>query len=356
MDIELQLPWHKEQWRRIVQQLSTKSLPHAFLFEGHAGVGKSHFVKQFSRLVLCEKSALGPDSSTNKLAEHDHLQACGICKQCKLFDSDSHPDFKTISPEESASKIKVDQVRQLVDFFGQSSLQGGRKISVISPAEALNLNSANALLKTLEEPSADSVLILVSHQPGLLLPTIKSRCQVVHFNSPSVAESISWLQQQTGEMSLDKTLSEADLSEVLALAQFAPLKAFDYLQNDALEEHRTMLDELAAFLKNEFVSSTLATRWNDDNAVLRLAWMMAWVETILKMKLSHDLANEAPAQKMFMYLSEKSSNTELFDLYDTCLQQFKLFQGSSNPNKVLSFELLLHKWSGLMRKTKPDGR
>lgn len=346
------LPWQQDQWGRVVAQLNANSLPHAFLFEGHQGVGKNAFVRNLSMLLLCEnmrpKKAQESKNETHEF--HSNIKACMQCKQCKLIESDSHPDFKYIAPEENGSKIKVDQIRNLVDFFAQSSQQGGRKISIIAPAESLNINAANALLKTLEEPSSNSVLILLSHQPGMLLPTIRSRCQVLDFPTPSPQQSLDWLSKQVSMSNDVSTVERDDLAELLSLAHYAPLKALSYLEQDALSEYRKMLDELASFLKNDMLSSSVASRWNDEIAALRLAWMMKWIEQILKLKFGDSLEGVHSDNKMFIYLSEKSSHDELFELYDSCLKQFKLFLGSSNPNKILSFETLLHRWSVLMRK------
>lgn len=334
------LPWQSELWDKMVSHVVTKTLPHAFLFCGVEGVGKELFAKHLSSFLLCELTK----SNANIYGEI--TKPCGQCKQCKLFEGDTHPDFKFIEPDEGSKSIKVDQIRQLVEFFSQTSQQGGRKIAILSPAEALNNNAANALLKTLEEPSSNSVIILVSHQSGMLLPTIRSRCQMLDFPQPTLKESLEWLSRHTAE-----SFNDEDLTETLILANSSPLKALSYFELGALAEYRRMLEELGAFLKNDCLSTALASRWNDDIAVLRLSWIMLWLEQILKLKFGSKMKESHQAEKMFTYLSDKASSPELFSLYSNCLIQYKLFLGTSNPNKVLAFEALLHDWSSLMRKT-----
>ena len=345
-------PWQSIQWRRLSAQINDNTLPHAFLFTGEEGVGKELFAKSVAAYLFCESSTKDV-SSSGFSAENDanfNHGACGQCKQCKLFEGDTHPDFKFIEPEEGSSAIKIDQVRQLVDFFSRSSQQGGRKIALLSPAESLNNNAANALLKTLEEPSQDSVIILVSHQSGMLLPTIRSRCQVVDFGLPSFSDSFAWLSANASELLSDKNVQEDDVSEILLLANSAPLKALNYLEKGALSEYRLMLEELSSFLKNDTLSSTLAVRWNDDIADLRLSWVMLWLEQIIKLKYGEVLNGSHSAKKMFLYLAEKATESELFSLYENCLKQYRLFLGTSNPNKILAFEVILHSWLSLMRK------
>lgn len=341
------LPWHSLSWERLLTQVYENKLPHAFLFTGVEGLGKKLLAQNLASYLLCEQSNQLENISAKSLSKST---SCGVCKQCKLFDSVTHPDFKFLEPEEGSSVVKIDQIRQLVSFFSQSSQQGGRKIALLSPAEALNNNAANALLKTLEEPSLNSVIILISHQPGALLPTIRSRCQVVDFSLPTVDESFRWLKSKARGVGTEEIMSDANIFNTLALAYSAPLKALSYMESGALSEYEKMLDELASLLKNDCLSSALAARWSDDMAVLRLSWMMLWLEQIIKLKSGTPLIEGYSATKMFTYLSEKSSTAELFELYEICLKQYKLFLGTSNPNKILAFEMLLHCWSSLMRK------
>ena len=128
-------PWQQEQWANITRQHHAQTLPHAFLFSGLKGIGKLHFAKCLVAFLLCENN--------------QGSQACGLCKQCKLLAAETHSDFKLTEPDEGSAVIKVDLIRALVTFFSLSSMQGGAKITIVCPAESLNHNAANALLKTL---------------------------------------------------------------------------------------------------------------------------------------------------------------------------------------------------------------
>lgn len=343
-------PWQTEQWQQVEKQLQSGLLPHAYLFSGLEGIGKFDFAKHLAKSLLCE------DSRAKSTSE-----PCGHCKQCKLLNAGTHPDLKIIEPEDASSVLKIDTIRALVGFFQQSSLQGGRKVAILFPAEALNINAANALLKTLEEPTSDSIIILVCHSVGQLLPTIRSRCQVLDFNVPPINQAIKWLAEQE---SFDKGFSEkerrytdADFDGMLNLASGAPLRARQYLKVNALEENKLMLDELARLLKKEVIVSSISDRWNDDISSLRLTWVIQWIAELVKIKMMtlspEQVVNieKRHAGKMFYYLAQRSSAQQLFGLYKESLKEYKLFLGSSNPNKLLSFEYLLNRWSDLMRKT-----
>ena len=140
------LPWQLEAWARLGQQVDEDRLPHALLVTGPAGIGKEHFARSVSARLLCGS----PVSGT----------ACGNCKSCTLLSAGSHPDLLDVQCEEGSRVIKIDQVRELIDFAGKTPAIGGRKVVLLGPAEAMNINAANALLKCLEEPSASTTLLL----------------------------------------------------------------------------------------------------------------------------------------------------------------------------------------------------
>ncbi len=207
--------WQKEQWRHIMQQRA--SMPHALLLRGRAGIGKHVFAVNLSRAMLCQQ----PD------AQHE---ACGKCPSCLWLTEGNHPDFRLISPEDAEnteetpkkktakkSQISVAQIRQLVDYLSLSSHQVDRpRIILISPAETLNTASANALLKMLEEPPANTLFLLVTSQPQRLLATIVSRCQAIDMPLPSRADALAWLKQQ-GVKDAENALDYAGGAPLLAL-------------------------------------------------------------------------------------------------------------------------------------------
>ncbi len=153
-------------------------MPHALLLSGPEGIGKRRFARVLMQALVCESpSAQG---------------ACGQCRECN-FGMD-HPDLHTVTLLEGKRQIGVDQVRELVEVCNKTAhSSGGRKVIQIFPADAMNNNTANALLKTLEEPSGDTVLILVSDTPARLLATIRSRCRQMAFPVPERELALDWL-------------------------------------------------------------------------------------------------------------------------------------------------------------------
>jgi DNA polymerase-3 subunit delta' len=197
-------------------------LPHALLVHGPQGIGKLALGERTAQLLLCE----------------GQKKPCDRCDACRWFLSGNHPDFRRIEPEALAREpppdmddeapakrtkqpsieIKVDQVRELADFLYIGSHRGRMRVALVHPAEDMNENAANALLKGLEEPPAGAMFLLVSHRPAQLLPTIRSRCVSVPVGIPPREAALAWLQAQG--------LKEAD--RWLAYAGGAPLRAVEY--------------------------------------------------------------------------------------------------------------------------------
>lgn len=182
---------HKIAWERLQSQRGR--LPHALLLIGQRGLGKFALAQAFAKALLCEQP-------------HGQGAACGQCLACNWFDQGNHPDFRLLQPQalieeaeteegkkKASQQITIDQVRGLDGFLNVGAHRAGLKIVVVNPADAMNRNTANALLKTLEEPAPNTLFLMVSNEPNRLLPTIRSRCQVVPVNTPASAAAATAL-------------------------------------------------------------------------------------------------------------------------------------------------------------------
>ena len=240
-------PWNQPILDSLARRL--ERLPHALLVHGPRGVGKLAFAERAAQLLLCEAAN----------------RPCGVCEGCRWFLGGNHPDFRRIEPEvlwkepardaddeaparRAAAKqpslvIKVEQVRGLADFLYVRSHRGRLRVALVHPADDMNENAANALLKGLEEPPAGAVFILVSHRPAQLLPTIRSRCVSVPVPLPPHEAALAWLSGQ----------SIKDPARWLAYAGGAPLRALDYAANGqvalAPTDAREALEPLADALQ-----------------------------------------------------------------------------------------------------------
>ncbi len=197
------LPWQLPLTAQLVALKSQRRLPHGLLIEVRSAVDSRAFGWHLSMALLCQSQQDG--------------QPCGHCPACVAMLANNYPDFSftTLEINERNHKlykdIRIEQIRKLIHQMSLThSLESG-KIALIYPAEKLNAAAANALLKTLEEPSQDSVLIILTHNPGRLPVTIRSRCQHWVVENPDQQTAMNWLQAEG--------LPLQDIPDYLALSQ-----------------------------------------------------------------------------------------------------------------------------------------
>ena len=217
--------WNAGAWSQLVAR--RESLPQALLIHGPRGIGKLELASRFAQLILCETAGV--------------MEPCGTCDGCRWFLAGQHPDFRQVEPEALAGpqdlgddapapsktakpshEIKVDQVRELADFLNIGSHRGKRRLALFHPAEDMNANAANSLLKSLEDPASGACFILISDNPRRLIPTIRSRCVSLPVALPDEAKALAWLKAEAVE----------DAASWLAFAGGAPLLAREYAQSE----------------------------------------------------------------------------------------------------------------------------
>lgn len=313
-------------WERLAAQ---SQHAHAYLLHGPKGIGKQQFARHWAAWFLCHKP-LGH-------------QTCGTCSACQLGLA-GHPDFYVLEPEEANKSIKIDAVRQLIQFLAQTAQLGTAKVVVLNPAEAMNLNAANALLKCLEEPTAHTKLLLVSHAPSYLLPTIRSRCIQQAAPMPSASQSIAWLQAQNSGLSL------AAAEMLLELAAQAPLNAQSFHQQNIVQMRTQVVEDIKQLLKRQRSPMQLAEAWRNFSLLLLLDWFCQWVQALIRFRLTQELATlgALDMQKVLHYLADKTNTETLIALQYWLLEQrYKVVQRAP-LNVHLLLEALLIRWEQLL--------
>jgi DNA polymerase-3 subunit delta' len=249
------LPWHTEHWTRLQARRQRDALPHALLICGMAGLGKRAFAQRFVQGLLCQQPLDG--------------DACGHCRSCLLFAAGTHPDLVSLSfglrkDGVQRSEIVVDQIRELSARLAMSSQFGGWQIACIDPADAMNAAAANALLKTLEEPSAQTMLILLADAPWRMPQTIRSRCQRIEFHLPAQAEALAWLQAE----------GVRDAAVALNAAGGNPGLARLWTQEGALDRRMEVRKDLTGLAAGRGQPMEVVKRWLDNEPAQRL-WFAA---------------------------------------------------------------------------------
>jgi DNA polymerase-3 subunit delta' len=318
-------PWQAGLW----QQLSSRTEhAHAYLLQGPAGIGKRALAERLMGLLLCQAPGQKP---------------CGQCKSCHLLAAGSHPDNFMLQPEEADKAILVDQVRSLVGFVSQTAQLGGRKVVFIDPVEAMNLNAANALLKSLEEPSGNTVMLLVSHQPSRLLPTIRSRCVQQPCPVPTAAQASEWLAHALPEV------AEEARAALLTLANESPLAARQLHDQNVLAQRALVVEGVKRLLKQQQSPAELADAWKAVPLLWLFDWFTDWSQRLLRYQLTQDESGLglSDMRKVLHYLAQKSTISKVIAAQDWVLQHRQKVLAKANLNRALLLESLLGVWMAL---------
>jgi len=243
----LEIKWLKGFARSWQDRADHGRIPHAVLLAGAAGVGKR------AAATWIAARRLGIDTA----------QDLPVYPVVPL----EHADLHWISPPEDKEAIGIDQIRDLVSKFSLTSYEGGGKVAVIEPANAMTTNAANSLLKTLEEPSGDALLILIADRTGRLPATIFSRCQRIEIALPGEADGLAWL---------DRLQPGANWAEALHLAGNAPLAAVSAL--DQLDTHATMTRDFTAVALGKLSPLEVAAKWARLDPPFVLDWLSRQVQ------------------------------------------------------------------------------
>ncbi|HLS98958.1 MAG: DNA polymerase III subunit delta' [Porticoccaceae bacterium] len=317
------LPWQQGVWASLTSQIDLDRLPHALLLSGPAGIGKKHLALSLAQRLLCATPLAG--------------KACGQCRQCLLMAAGSHPDFLLVEPEEAGKVIKIDEIRALADFAVKTASQGGWRVMVICPAEAMNINAANAFLKTLEEPGRQVSILLVSHQASAVLPTLRSRCRIVPLAEPPRASARDWLRGQAPP--------DGEVEAALDQAGGRPLLALRFLDPEVRKQLRRFEGALGA-LEDGTLSALDAARELQD---LPGRDLVGWLQHRVYRRLRDaELVASPRAWRFFRFLDRLT------------LVRQRLF-GTANPNPQLLWEEVLMDWRSVLdfdrrHSTQIDGR
>ena len=222
-------PWLQAVESEFAERLHGDRLAHALMLYGPAHCGKLGIARQFMAAALCLEN---------------RYPACGQCRSCQLLASGAHPDGHVVTFEERKrqpgvlrTELVVEQMRRLIDALFLTNTVSRRKAALIHPVEESNSSAINALLKTLEEPPSDTLIILVSHDPGRVPATVLSRCQKLAVRLPESGAAIAWVMERSG-------LSEAEAGVALEAAAGSPLRAAKLAADGGLAQFLALREAL----------------------------------------------------------------------------------------------------------------
>ena len=320
-------PWQQSLWENFVSWVEQERLAHALLIAGPEGLGGLALARAMAQYLLCN-AATGP-------------LACGKCRSCQLIDSETHPDLFAVQPEAPSTAIKIDQIRQLSGFIGKTAQQGGRKVVIIAPAEAMNINAANALLKNLEEPAGRTHMLVVSPEPSRLLATIRSRCAKLVLTAPQGDEALHWLTQA----------GVTDAEQLLMHAGGEPLKVQRWFEQDFSAQQDRMRKDLEELASGQRSPLAVAKAWLDFRSVEAVDCLLIWVQQAIK---HHQVGQGAIGRVAEVHSFNRwlagVPVQLLFRYWDKLTHTKKELLSTNNPNPELLLDELLIGWAALCRQ------
>ena len=319
-------PWLSRYIETLGAVITQGRVPHALLLSGQSGLGKDLLAQCLAKMLLCEKPS------------ENHVP-CGACPACIQFEAGSHPDYFHVHPEvdektgKESNTIKVDQIRWLAEKLSYSSHQGGYKVAVLNPAENMNINAANSLLKTLEEPSDNTVLVLVCERPSQLPPTVRSRCQQLRVDVPETDAALQWLAGQG---------IEGPARTYLQMAHGAPLEALKQARVDSIEARREHFDSLVDILEGRTAPLATALLWSKEDDMQGIRWMRDWLMDLLRIAMTGQSSGvrSADLHDRLTRLARRLDSKVLFAQLEHINRTLGLTTGSLN-RQLLTEDILL---------------
>jgi DNA polymerase-3 subunit delta' len=296
-------------------------LGHAWVLSGPEGSGKINLA-----LVLARRLLGGDAARPAELPAEAALTAL----VARHEPEDRHPDLHWLHPGEDKATISVEQVREVIDTLALTAHGGGSKVMIVEPAEAMTVAAANALLKTLEEPSADTYLLLVSHRPGKLPATIRSRCQEIRVGLPTTERLASWLEA-----------TPALVSSARDAVGEAPLDVAGVIKRDEYTKYNEIQDIFQKICEDTIDAQAVAQGWAKDRPEVVLRWLKRRLHAEVRLRLAGGSTEVTVPPAATLHNAFRSLPTRtLFEQFDRVDQLLNLL--GSGLNVELALQALLN--------------
>lgn len=258
-------PWLADLWKQYLRYLVDERLTHAILVSGPAAIGKLEFCRAYVQRMNCTNP--GPQG-----------YPCGVCDNCRLIQARTHPDVRFVNMEESGvtdrpEPVRVDDIREINRFMALSRQQGRFKVVCVNHAHRMNINAANALLKTLEEPPPGSFLFLISHRIEDLPATIRSRCQTWKFSVPDPEPALHWLQEKAPGPAW---------RDLLGACGGRPLLAWESHDSGLGKARTAFYEQLHALMAGRETVTAISSRLRNEDPERIIEWLQAWCGDLVR--------------------------------------------------------------------------
>lgn len=313
---------HKRQLDIISRALKNNKVPHAYLFSGPSGIGKRLVATMLAKSLQC-------DSVDNK--------PCNMCLPCKKVEGGNHPDISVLEPD--GQFIKVEQIRELQKRLGYKPFEGRSTVCIVDGADRLNISAANSLLKTLEEPPAQTHIILIAENIRMVIPTILSRCQRLNF-CPLPAEVVEEILKKNDSFTAEDTSD--DIKIIAAMSGGSPGKALNMAGAFPIEEKASMLKEFHCMDCAEKAFSfaeRLLAKDQIEFLMEKLELLKFFIRDVMLTKLENDKLLNINQKDIIISRASQFTIKEIISRFEIISEAEKAI--NMNANKRLTVETML---------------
>lgn len=314
------LPWQTEALEFYADQFRRGDLAHGYVVDDSTGDGRATCVRSLAVTILCQEAVTG---------------GCQKCSACQLLGAGSHADMLWVAPAGS-TQIKIEQVRSAITWSQKTPQQGRAKVLIIEPAESMNLFATNSLLKLLEEPAGDTFLFLISNNVAKLLPTVRSRCQVLKLSTPSLSEGVEWLEGVCPE------LDAQSVRTIYGLSGQKPQLARDIIDQGLSQFYLDSVATLCDWLTGNCSSMTSAkTLYNKEDLGAPYNILYRATAFALKTGIVPNVNRSEGFEALVNVLTRCSSALRLIALNRRCMEYKAHALSDHNLNPQLTLEAFL---------------
>jgi DNA polymerase-3 subunit delta' len=340
--------WLIDAFKGLQSAFLQNKLPHGLLINAAKGYGQLKLAYAVAASLLCqqnstEASGLNGISGLEKTVTIENQvslnMACGQCKSCLLLKAKTHPDFsleeRLIDKGKLKQNISIDQMRALSQKLLKTSQLQGWRIAIINSIEDMNISSFNAILKTLEEPGQNTLIMLISHGMAKVPATIKSRCQILNLNA-NKNKTLEWLLHQNSNNIAP--LNSKDALNAMDICHGAPYASLEFINQGQQTEYLKLFRNLDAILSNQVSANELLLQHKEQ-----IAFLIPWVASYF-----HQVSQSILIKHEQRY--KNVPHKTVFNLYEQLINLNRAQASGSNLQLTLQLEAILIHWFELGRK------
>lgn len=311
--------WFEDFWQTLIAYKIKQRIPSGLMLCGLPGIGKTGLTQHYAQYILCQ---------------HNNTQPCQHCRSCQLYKAGTHPDLKILQPEEPGGTIKIGQVRELVEQLVHTPNLSEYQVAIINKAEDLNRSAANALLKNLEEPHGQVLLLLISEQPQAVPATIRSRCQMLKLPVPSKAQAMDYVTAQLPDAQKAQAL--------LAMTDYLPLKALEY---SAHVELRDSLIVALEQVQQKIADPTITASQYLSQPITTIEILITLIVDMIRIHFSStENLNHCDKAKQLTQVAKIKTLPQLCKFQEILIDALRALKNKNNANLQLLMEKIFIRW------------